>query len=103
MSIIIMIIVPGRLYYGRPDNNNNTGIIIPYSRKIKFGGLAVYTTTTKLKSYSQIIRMAILYRTVKFKSANILPIAILGIPANISGYTVLINIVLTCRLFVIPF
>ena len=43
-----------------------------------FGGLAVYITTVKLKSakisYLHIIRMAILYRTAKFKSTNILAI-----------------------------
>ena len=63
--------------------------------------LAVYITTTKLKSakisYSHIlyIRMAILYRTAKFKSANIYSSnGDFGlkspnlIPANISGYTV---------------
>ena len=51
-----------------------------YSRKIwrgiKFGGLVICITTAKLKSakisYSHIrIRMAIPYRTAKFKSANI--------------------------------
>ena len=77
-----------------------------YSRKIwrgiKFGSLAVYSITTKLKStkisYSHnltvYIHMAIPYRTTKFKYANILAIAILGstaknlIPANISSYMV---------------
>ena len=62
----------------------------------KFGDLAVYITTAKLKSanlHIVIIHMAILYRTAKFKSTNILAIAILGstaklIPANISSYTV---------------
>ena len=53
----------------------------------KFGGLAVYITTTKIE-YN--ICMAIWYRTAKFKSANILAIAILGSTAkfNISGNTV---------------
>ena len=66
---------------------------------IKFGSLAVYITTAKLKSakisYSHIIRVAIPYRTAKLKSANILIIAILGSTAKfnsrqyfISGYTV---------------
>ena len=54
----------------------------------------MYITTGKLKSpkisyFHIIIRMVIPYRTTKFKSANILAIAILGstanlIPANIS-------------------
>ena len=52
--------------------------ILSYSQEvwqgIKFGGLAVYITTAKLKftkiSYSY-IHMAIPYRTAKFKSANI--------------------------------
>ena len=65
------------------DNNNNK---FPYSQKIwreiKFGGLAVYITSAKLKSakisYLHIICMAIPYRTDKFKSTNILAIAILG-------------------------
>ena len=76
---------------------------VAYSwRGIKFGGLAVYIITAKLKSakisYSHIqcIRMAIPYRTAKFKFANILAIAILGStakfnPANISGYTLRSN------------
>ena len=49
-----------------------------YSRK--FGGLAVYSTTTKLKSakisYSH-IGMAISYQTAKFKSDNILKIIVI--------------------------
>ena len=49
---------------------------------IKFGSLAVYITTAKLKSarisYLHIICMAIPYQTAKFKSANILAIVILG-------------------------
>ena len=82
------------------------GLLVRYSRKIwrgiKFGGLAVYITTTKLKSakisYLHIC-MEIPYQTTKFKSANILAIAILGstanlIPANISSYTVLLNFVI---------
>ena len=68
---------------------------IPYSWKIwrgnKFGGLAVYITTAKLKfvkiSYSHIILcMAILYQTAKFKSTNILGIAILGSIAKFNSY-----------------
>ena len=62
---------------------------IPYSRKI----LVVYITTAKLKSaktsYSHIyVWQAHSYQTTKFKSANILTIAILRltVPANISGY-----------------
>ena len=56
----------------------------------KFGGLAVYITTAKLKSakisYSHIyIRMAILYRTAKFKSANILVTAIWGSTAKFNS------------------
>ena len=56
----------------------------------KFGGLAVDVTTPKLKfakiSNSHIIiRMAILYRTAKFKSANILAIAILGSTAKFNS------------------
>ena len=60
---------------------------IPYGqnilRGIKFGGLAVYITTANLKSAKisylhNYIRMAIPYRIAKFKSANILAIAILG-------------------------
>ena len=71
--------------------------LVPYSRKIwRFGGL-YYNRQIKicqnfLLAYN-IIRMAILYRTAKFKSANVLAIAIWAqppnlIPANISGYTV---------------
>ena len=61
--------------------------LIPYSwkiwRGIKLGSLAVYITTAKLKSAKMsylhiIIRMAIPYRTAKFKFANILATAILG-------------------------
>ena len=60
----------------------------------KFGGelnLAVWRsiTTAKLKftkiSYSHIIRMAIPYRTAKFKSANILVIAIWGSTAKFNS------------------
>ena len=66
---------------------------IPYSRKIwwriKFGSLAVYIITAKLKSAKNFllayIRMAILYRTAKFKSANILAIAILGSTAKFNS------------------
>ena len=50
---------------------------VPYSQKswrvIKFGGLAAYVTTTKLKSQNFLLAyicMAIPYRTAKFKSAN---------------------------------
>ena len=68
--------------------------VLPYSRKIwrgiKFGGLAVDVTTAKLKSakisYSHIIRMAILYRTAKSKSANILAIVILGSTAKFNSH-----------------
>ena len=60
-----------------------------YSRKIwrgiKFGGLAVYNYYNRQIKIRQnfllpynIIRMAIPYRTAKFKSANILVIAIWG-------------------------
>ena len=72
----------------------------------KFGGLAVYITTAKLKSakisYSHIIRMAIPYRTAKFKSANIRfgaqPPNLM--PANISGYTVYIYLSINFRLVI---
>ena len=66
---------------------------IPYSRKIwwgiKFGGLAVYYYNRQIK-FRQIfllayIRMAIPYRTAKFKSANILSIAILGSTAKFNA------------------
>ena len=62
---------------------------VPYIRKIwrgiKFGGLAVYITNAKLNFLLAYIRMAILYRTAKFKSANILPIAILGSTAKFNS------------------
>ena len=48
---------------------------------IKFGSLAVYVTTTKLKSQYFLLAyicMEIPYRIAKFKSANIFAIAILG-------------------------
>ena len=74
---------------------------IPYSRKIwrgiKVGGLAVraYNRQIKARQYflHAYIRMAILYRTAKFKSANISLELILGDPPNLisakfSGYTV---------------
>ena len=71
-------------------------IIIPYSRKIwqgiKFGGLAVYVITAKLKSAKisylhiyNIIHMAIPYRTAKFEYTNILAIAILGSTAKLNS------------------
>ena len=53
--------------------------IIPYSRKIwQFGGLC-YNRQIKIRQNFLLtyIRMAILYRTAKFRSANILAIAIL--------------------------
>ena len=57
-----------------------------YSRK--FSGLAVYSTTTKLKSakisYSH-RGMAIPYRTAKYKSDNILTIVILGPTAKFNS------------------
>ena len=70
-----------------------------YSRKIwrgiKFGGLAVYNYYNRQIKIRQnflltYIRVPILYQTAKFKSTNILAIAILGSTAkfNISGYTV---------------
>ena len=68
--------------------------LVLYSRKIwrgiKFGGLAVYMTTAKLKSakisYLHIyIHMAIPYRTAKFKSANTLAIAILDSTAKFNS------------------
>ena len=62
----------------------------------KFGGLAVYITTTKLKSAKisylhNIIRMAIPYRTAEFNiiilllCCNILAIAILGSTAKFNS------------------
>ena len=52
----------------------------------KFGGWVVYITTAKLKSakisYSHVYT---LYRTAKFKSANILVIAILGSTAKFNS------------------
>ena len=64
------------------DFKRNDALIseVPYSQK--FGGLAVYITTAKLKIHQNFlltyIRMAIPYRTAKYKSANILEIVILG-------------------------
>ena len=66
---------------------------IPYSRKIwrgiKFGGLAVYYYNRQIKIRQNFlliyIRMAIPYRTAKFKSANILSIAILGSTAKFNA------------------
>ena len=69
------------------------GRYIPYSRKIwrgiKFGGLAVQSYNRQIKIRQNFllayIRMAIPYRTAKFKSANILIIAILGSTANFNS------------------
>ena len=69
------------------------GIAIPYSRKIwrgiKFGGLAVYYYNRQIKIRQNFllayIRMAIPYRTAKFKSANILSIAIWGSTAKFNA------------------
>ena len=66
---------------------------LPYSRKIwrgiKFGGLAVlyYNRQIKIRQIFLLayIRMAIPYRTAKFKSTNILIIAILGSTANFNS------------------
>ena len=66
---------------------------IPYSRKIwrgiKFGCLAVYYYNRQIKIRQNFllayIRMAIPYRTAKFKSANILSIAILGSTAKFNA------------------
>ena len=68
---------------------------IPYSRKIwrgiKFGGLAVlhvyYNRQIKIRQIFLLayIRMAIPYRTAKFKSANTLIIAILGSTTNFNS------------------
>ena len=60
---------------------------VPYIRKIwrgiKFGGWrSIKIHQNFLLAY---IRMAILYRTAKFKSANILPIAILGSTAKFNS------------------
>ena len=67
--------------------------LIPYSRKIwrgiKFGSLAVYYYNRQIKIRQNFllahIRMAIPYRTAKFKSANILSIAILGSTAKFNA------------------
>ena len=69
------------------------GWVIPYSRKIwrgiKFGGLAVYYYNRQIKIRQNFllayICMAIPYRTAKFKSANILSIAILGSTAKFNA------------------
>ena len=66
---------------------------LPYSRKIwrgiKFGGLAVYYYNRQIKIRQNFllayICMAIPYRTAKFKSANILSIAILGSTAKFNA------------------
>ena len=66
---------------------------LPYSRKIwrgiKFGGLAVYYYNRQIKIRQNFllayIRMAIPYRTAKFKSANIILIAILGSTAKFNA------------------
>ena len=68
-------------------------INVPYSRKIwrgiKFGGLAVYTTTAKLKSakisYSHIYIWRSRTEPPNLKSANILHIAISGSNAKFNG------------------
>ena len=79
--------------YSRPGDRWMV-LQIPYSRKIwwgiKFGGWVVYITTAKLRStkisYSHtIIRMAIPYRTAKFKSANIFLIVIWGSTAKFNA------------------
>ena len=61
--------------------------IILYSRKIwRFGGL-YYNHQIKIRQHFLLayIHMAIPYRTAKFKSANILPIAILGSTAKFNS------------------
>ena len=66
---------------------------LPYSSKIwrgiKFGGLAVYYYNCQIKIRQHFllayIHMAIPYRTAKFKSANILSIAILGSTAKFNA------------------
>ena len=63
---------------------------LPYIAR-KFGGLTVYITTTKLKIRHNFLLayirtcMAIPYRTAKFKSVNILAIAILGSTAKFNS------------------
>ena len=62
---------------------------IPYYSR-KFGGLAVYITCNRQIKICQnfllaYIRMAIRYRTTKFKSSNILAIAILGSTAKFNS------------------
>ena len=71
----------------------NSRQYLPYSQKIwrgiKFGGLAVYITIAKLKICQNFllscIRMAIPYLIAKFKSANILIIAIWGSTAKFNS------------------
>ena len=64
-------------------------MVLPYSRKIwRFGGLYyMYNRQIKIRQNFLLayIRMAIPYRTAKFKSANILPIAILGSTAKFNS------------------
>ena len=62
-------------------------LLLPYSRKIwRFGGL-YYNRQIKIRQNVLLayIRMAIPYRTAKFKSANILAIAILGSTAKFNA------------------
>jgi hypothetical protein len=71
------------------ETEYNVSIIIniPYSRKIwRFGGL-YYNCQIKIRQNFLLayIRMAIPYRTAKFKSANILAIAILGSTAKFNS------------------
>ena len=61
-----------------------------FGGELNFGGLAVWSTTTKLKSanisYSHnYVRMVIPYQTSKFKSTNIFAIAILGPTAKFNS------------------
>ena len=69
----------GGLYY-------NCQIKIHQNFLLAYGGLAVYITTAKL-NFTKIsyLHMAIPYRTAKFKSTNILAIAILGSTAKFNS------------------
>ena len=88
--IINLILIPPICVYNIILYKHNN---IPYSRKIwrgiKFGGLAVYYYNRQIKIRQNFplayIRMAIPYRTAKFKSANILSIAILGSTAKFNA------------------
>ena len=85
--------VQGRFYLTQKLSHLRYEIFAIYSTVYriagKFGGLVVLYITADLKfvkiSYSHIIRMAIPYRTAKFKPASILAIAILGSTAKFNS------------------